>query len=51
MKAQYMLGLGHAAAWDQLQMGNLQCSRATVPAVVVAGWHYITACIAQQGGL
>jgi len=50
MKAQFMLALGHAAAWDQLQMGNFQCNRAAVHANVEAGWHYSTTCTAEQGG-
>ena len=49
MEARYMLALGHAAAWDQLQMGNFQCNTATVHANVKVGWHYSTTCSAEQG--
>ncbi len=51
MKAQYMLGPDHAAAWGQPPMGNHSCSKANLYANVVVGQHYITACIAKQGRL
>ena len=49
MKAQYMLGPDHAAAWGQPPMGNHSCSKANLYTNVVVGQHYITACIAKQG--
>ncbi len=51
MTAQYILDPGRAAAWDQLQMGNHQCCKATVHAGVIVGWNYITTCVAEQGRL